>query len=214
MKAYKGFDRNLACRGHQFELGGTYDTGADPDVCRSGFHACLNPLDVLAYYPAADGSRYCEVEVADDAATHDEDSKVASRTIKDGVELGPPGLIKAGLEVVWERVRKAKPDRYTSGDRSTAATSGDRSTAATSGDRSAAATSGDRSTAIATGTDSVALAAGWNSSASGAIGCWLMLVERDLVTGSILEAKAVKVDGDEIKPDVLYTLRDGKVVTR
>jgi len=139
MKAYKGFDRNLACRGHQFELGGTYDTGADPVVCQSGYHACLNPLDVLHYYTPAEGSRYCEVEVADDAATHDEDSKVASRTIKVGVELGLPGLIKAGLEVVWERVRKAKPDQYTSGDRSTAATSGDRPTAATSADRPTAA---------------------------------------------------------------------------
>lgn len=101
----------------------------------------------------------------------------------------------------------------TSGGDSTAAASGFRSTATASGDRSTAATSGDRSTAVVTGQDSVAVAAGENCSASGAIGCWLMLVERDRI-GRILDAKAVKVDGDEIKPGVLYTLRSGKVVTR
>lgn len=214
MKAYKGFDRNLACRGHQFELGGTYDTGADPVLCASGYHACLNPLDVLRYYTPAEGSRYCEVEVDDAAVRDGSDSKVASRAIRVGAEIGLAGLIEAGMKAVRERGHKAKPDQYTTGDWSTAATSGYRSTAFASGDQSAAVASGYRSTAVVTGPDSVALAAGWDCSASGVIGCWLMLVERDPRTGSILDAKAVKVDGDQIEPGVLYALRGGKVVAR
>lgn len=48
-------------------------------------------------------------------------------------------------------------------------------------------------------------------SASGVLGCWLFLVERDGYY-AITAAKAVRVDGKRIKPGVLYTLRDGKVV--
>jgi hypothetical protein len=262
MKAYKGFTKELQCRGFQFEPGATYEEPR-AQVCVSGFHAVTNPLDALAYYPVADGSRYCEVEVDDDAQTHDEDSKVASRHITVGLEIGLPGLIKAGLQVVWEKVEKvraAKPDHFSSGyrstaassgdrstaassgyqstaassgyrstaassgyqstaassgDQSTAASSGDRSTAASSGDRSTAASSGDRSTAAVTGKESVALAAGYDCFASGAEGCWLVLVERETDFyngGHILGVKSVKVDGKRIKAGVGYKLVDGKVV--
>ena len=99
----------------------------------------------------------------------------------------------------------------TSGYKSTAATSGDKSTAATSGVYSTAATSGDKSTAVVEGKESIALAGGYKSMAKGALGCWLVLAERD-DENHILGVKAVKVDGVEIKPDTFYILKDGEVV--
>ena len=99
----------------------------------------------------------------------------------------------------------------TSGYKSTAATSGDNSTAATSGDNSTAATSGDNSTAATSGYESIAVAGGHECRARGALGCWLVLAERD-TTGHILGVQAVPVDGDTIRADTLYMLRGGKVV--
>lgn len=48
--AYKGFLPNMTCRGFQYEEGKTYKTNEDVKLCQNGFHACLNPLDVLNYY--------------------------------------------------------------------------------------------------------------------------------------------------------------------
>ena len=104
-----------------------------------------------------------------------------------------------------------KSTAATSGVYSTAATSGYKSTAATSGEYSTAATSGDKSTAVVEGKESIALAGGYKSMAKGALGCWLVLAERD-DEGHILGVKAVKVDGVEIKPDTFYILKDGEVV--
>ena len=99
----------------------------------------------------------------------------------------------------------------TSGNKSTAATSGDYSTAATSGNKSTAATSGYYSTSVVEGKESIALAGGYKSKAKGALGCWLVLAERD-DEYHILCVKAVKVDGAQIKPDTFYILKDGEVV--
>ena len=99
----------------------------------------------------------------------------------------------------------------TSGEYSTAASSGVYSTAATSGDKSTAATSGDKSTAVVEGKESIALAGGYKSMAKGALGCWLVLAERD-DENHILGVKAIKVDGGRIKADTFYMLKDGEVV--
>ena len=99
----------------------------------------------------------------------------------------------------------------TIGYKSTAATSGYKSIAATSGDYSTANTSGDYSTAVVEGKESIALAGGYKSMAKGALGCWLVLAERD-DENHILGVKAIKVDGDRIKADTFYMLKDGEVV--
>ena len=108
----------------------------------------------------------------------------------------------------------------TSGDYSTAGTSGYSSTAATSGDSSTAATSGDYSTAAATGlyckaestgANSIAVSNGYESKARGAMGDYLVLTEYDSDLNLVC-AKMAQVDGDQIKPNVWYILKNGEFV--
>ena len=65
----KGFDRNLCCRGVQFEVGKTYNTGAKDDEIRlcsnTVYHYCDNIKQVHTHYscdPACQ-NRFCEIEV-------------------------------------------------------------------------------------------------------------------------------------------------------
>ena len=85
MKAYKGFNKDLTCRGFQYEVGKTYETDK-ADLCNSGFHACLDPLDCFSYYSPAT-SVYHEVEIEDNGQRSDEDSKVVGKKITIGKEL-------------------------------------------------------------------------------------------------------------------------------
>ena len=163
MKAYKGFNKDMTCRDFQYKEGGEYETDK-AEVCESGFHACENPLDCFAYYPPAEGSVFHEVELGGDIQRGGDDTKCAATKIKIGARLTLAGMIKAGLDFVFAKVKKSPA--ATSGDLSTAATSGDLSTAATSGDLSTAATSGDRSMAATSGYLSMAATSGDRSMAA------------------------------------------------
>ena len=46
MKGYKGFDKNLKCRGFQYEIGKEFEEDVKPECCERGFHFCEYPLDV------------------------------------------------------------------------------------------------------------------------------------------------------------------------
>ena len=70
--AYKGFNRDLTCRGFQYAEGETYQTDR-AELCATGFHACPMPLDTLRYYPPGT-SVYHAVEV--DADAHQSNDKV------------------------------------------------------------------------------------------------------------------------------------------
>nr|DAP24284.1 MAG TPA: hypothetical protein [Bacteriophage sp.] len=101
------------------------------------------------------------------------------------------------------------------GDCSAATNTGDRSAATNTGDRSAATNTGNYSAATVDGKESIAIVTGVDSKASGAIGCWLVLTERGNWNGDtcpIKEVRAVKVDGEVIKPGVFYKLENGEVV--
>ena len=101
------------------------------------------------------------------------------------------------------------------GDRSAATNTGDRSAATNTGNYSAATNTGDRSAATVDGKESIAIVTGVDSKASGALGCWLVLTDRGGWNGDtfpIKEVRAVKVDGETIKPGVFYKLQNGEVV--
>lgn len=87
-KGYKGFDKDLRCRGHQYEIGGEFNENA-AKLCESGFHACEYPLDVFGYYSPA-GGRFAEVEIDGDTGERKEDTKFCGTKIRVVAELGIP----------------------------------------------------------------------------------------------------------------------------
>lgn len=198
--AYKGFDKDLKCRYFQYEVGKAYEMDGEIECCECGFHACENPLDVFGYYAPAD-SRYCKVEQSGTLSKDADGSKVASSKIRVQCEIGMKGIIEAGVKFIFDKVNWKDNKKSNTGNRSAATNTGYRSAATNTGNWSAAKVSGEESIAIVTGSDSMA---------SGALGCWLVLTERD-ENYHIKEVKAVKVDGKRIKADTYYKLVDGEV---
>ena len=100
------------------------------------------------------------------------------------------------------------------GNRSAATNTGNQSAATNTGNRSAATNTGDQSAAIVEGKESIALATGINSKAKGKIGCFIVLAEWKEINYEyhIVDVKSAKVDGENIKEDTFYTLKDGKFV--
>jgi len=178
LKAFKGFDKRLRCRGFQYEVGKEYrEPGAL--LCCKGFHACENPLDTFRYYPPTD-SRYCEVEIDDNGQRNSDDSKVCGEKIKIGAEIGLDGVIKAGTQFIFEMCKGSAEDHASgwsgnaaaSGESGNAAASGISGNAAASGERGNAAASGISGNAAASGESGNAAASGWrgNAAASGISG--------------------------------------------
>ena len=193
---YKGFDKNMQCRGFQYVEGETYEQAESPAVCKNGFHACGLPLATFSFYPPCDGNQYGQVYL-EDVTEESADSKVAARVITVGASVNVFGLVKAHVEAIWNRAtdqKKASPDAQ--------ATTGDWANAATTGNCFVSAE--------ATGSNAVAAVLG-RGKAKAALGCWLVLTERDDDL-NILGVQAVQVDGETIKPGVYYTLKGGEIV--
>ena len=265
MKCYKGFDKDLKCRGYQYEIGREYEE-KEAEICSKGFHACEYPLDVFGYYDPA-SSRYCEVDLDANNQT-DGDSKRVGKHIKIGAEIGIPGIVKASVEYIknqvdWDNSKESNTGNRSAatntgdqsaatntgnqsaatntgnrsaatntgnqsaatntGNRSAATNTGDQSAATNTGDQSAATNTGNRSAATNTGyysaaevsgKESIAMAMGCKSKAKGALGCFLVLAEWSKVNGEyhIVDVKAVKVDGTNIKEGTYYTLENGLFV--
>ena len=148
--AYKGFNRNMTCRGFPFEVGKTYTHDGPVKACESGFHACEYPLDVLQYYDPAQ-STYAVVEQSGTLARHEDDSKIASSVLKVTASIDLPGLVKAAIKYTFSRAK-------TEGERAT----------------------GYSGAASATGISGAASATGYAGRVMGATGCALFLAERDI----------------------------------
>ena len=160
--AYKAMNKNMQCRGKQYEVGKTY-TEDEADCCNAGMHACENPLDVLHYYPLKDGPRFFEVECGGNVDKSEEDSKLACTELTVKGEVNFAGLVKATVNAVFNRVKGKEP--FSSGDSSTAGSSGYYSTAGSSGYYSTAGSSGRYSTAGSSGDSSTAGSSGYSSTA-------------------------------------------------
>ena len=211
MKAYKGFNKDMTCRGFQFEEGKAYheDTAV---LCDCGFHACLDPLDCLGYYDPCD-SVYHEVELDNVSEQRENDTKVVAKDIKIGSRLSIKDIVKASIDFTFSSVKKEKNADCASGDSSSQAASGDYSRQAASGDYSSQAASGNSSRQETTGKNCVMMSAGNEGQARGKIGSWIVLTEwKSRGNESIPTVVAKRIDGIEVKEDTWYTLKNGEFV--
>jgi hypothetical protein len=230
VRAFKGFDKNLKCRGFQYEIGKEYEIEGDVKCCEDGFHACENPFDVFSFYPIIDEdgnfNRFCEVEGSGKADKNDE--KTAFSKLKVKAEIGIKGFISAFIEIVKESIKTEKDSGdgsklassgngsklASSGNGSQLASSGYVSKLASSGDGSKLASSGDGSKLASSGAHSVICCAGNHSRAKAKKGSWITLAEwnydKNKQNYIPVCVKTEFVDGERIKEDTFYILNDGE----
>jgi len=197
---YKGFDKNLQCRGFQYEVGKEYEHDGEAKACNSGFHACEYPLDVFGYYEPA-GSRFAVVEQSGQLSRHDDDSKVASTKIKVTAEIGIPGIVRAAIEYTMARAKPVKGS----------VTRKDNAASAATGYRGAASATGNWGAASATGDRGAAISSGYRGRVMGKDGCAIFLVERD-ENYEIIATWSGIAGRDGIKANTWYTMENGKPV--
>ena len=95
--SYKAFDKNMKCRGFQYEVGKEYEIDGEVKCCNQGFHACKFPMEVWDYYDMLD-SRYAEVEQSGKIDAGENSTKVCSSHIKIKAELKLADIINIGVE--------------------------------------------------------------------------------------------------------------------
>ena len=209
IKAYKRFNKDLTCKGHQYHEGLNEDPEwENPVMCERGPHGCENPLDCSSYYaPANSVIRECELDATKETYG---DSKRVGRAIKIGAELDVMGLCKAHFEYVTSRCDKAA-GRV--GGAREAVSVGEKASAAAGESGSAAA--GDSGSAVSRGSASVgknglACARGNGVKVRGGMGAVLVIAEENKSDYNIAAWKSAVVDGDTIKPDTWYILENGE----
>ena len=214
MKAFKGFNKDLTCRGFQYEEGKEFHT-EKAECCEEGFHACEYPLDCFGYYSPAQ-SVFHEVELSGDMDRRSDDTKVCATDIKIGARISIAGLVKAAIEFTMSKVNKeAKSDER-------------HGFASATGNCGASSATGYRGASSVSDPTGVAVAWGHEAKAKGCLGAHLILSDwryigekwfdgdyktpYDVESWELAGAKMVQVDGEKIKADTYYRCVDGEVV--
>ena len=211
---YKGMDKDMKCRGFQYEVGKEYETDK-AEACSCGFHACEYPLDVFSYYPPAT-SRFFEVEQSGEISKNGGDSKVSSTKIKIGAEISIAGLVKAAVQYTRERCTQEEGNHATgyrgascatgtlgascaTGTLGASCATGTLGASCATGDRGASCATGDRGASCATGTLGASCATGTlgASCATGTLGASCATGDRgaSCATGKSSVAMASGVQG-------------------
>ena len=198
--AYKGFDRDLCCRGMQYEVGETYQHDGAVIPCLSGFHACPEPIEVFDFY-APGVSRFCEVEASGTVVA--ENNKIACENLKVLRELSIGEFVGIAVDHKMKTVLASIVDEGQH-------TTGDQSASSATGYRSASLVTGYEARASVAGEEAAACGLGIQCRAKAEKGSWVVLAERDN-EGKILGIKSAKA-GTDIEPDVFYRLINGEFV--
>ena len=241
MKGYKAFEKGMICKGKQYEENTVFEEDT-AEICKRGMHFCINPLDVLNYYPLIDEngdlSEFAEVEALDEPIT-DDGEKYCTKKLKVCAKLSFADLIKSSFEFIKESCKTNDENTKTrkkdisqlaasgdssklaaigynsqlaaSGYRSKLAASGDCSKLVASGDSSQLAASGYRSKLELNGLESVGANIGVNGKIKGKKGDWIVLAEYD-DDFLPLCVKSAQIDGEKIKEDTFYKLKNGEFV--
>ena len=220
IKGYKAFNKDMTCRGFQYEENKEYEMEGKPECCENGFHFCENPLDTLNYYNLCD-STFAEVEAIGDInrpkKEDREDSKIATNKIKIGAKLDLTGFIKASIDFLWEKCKIKDKEQ----DADIQASSGDNSQLASSGDYSQLASSGYYSyISHEKGIENVVCNIGICGKAKGLKGDIIVLAEYEKIDSPEYKTyvykpicvKSKRIDGKTLKENTYYKLENKKFV--
>ena len=232
MKAFKGFNKDLTCRGFQYEEGKEFHT-EKADCCNEGFHACEYPLDCFGYYNPAE-SVFHEVELSGDMDRENSDTKVCATDIKIGARISIAGLVKAAIDFTMSRVNKEAKSyeehgaSSATGDYGASSATGNCGASSATGNCGASSATGYRGASSVSDPTGVAVAWGHEAKAKGCLGAHLILSDwryigekwsdgdyktpYDVESWELAGAKMVQVDGEKIKVDTYYRCVDGEVV--
>lgn len=208
IKAYKGFNKDMTCRGFRYEEGKEYEEER-AEACNCGFHACEHPLDCLGYYDPAH-SVYHGAEQSGEISKRSDDTKVASTKIKIGARVSIARLVQAAIEYTKERV---KPE---------AEANEDYGASSATGNCGASSATGYKGKSAAENQNSVAVAWGPEAMAKGVKGSTLVLAEWERIDNDerywkeeawdFIGSLMVRVDGEKVKENTWYTLKNGELV--
>lgn len=232
MKTYKGFNKDMTCRDFQYEEGKEYEE-TTAEVCETGFHSCEYPLDCFHYYDPAH-SVYHEVEADGEIDKADDGTKLASTKLKIGAELNIAGLVKASIEYTIKRTKKEAGDTEpygassATGDYGASSATGYYGASSATGNCGASSATGYRGASSADNATAVAIAWGACSKAKGVIGSHLVFADWEyngnaddddfekadagIDSWTFKGAKMVRVDGETIKENTWYTIKNGEVL--
>ena len=214
MRAFKGFNKDLTCRGYQYEEGKEFHTER-AECCDTGFHACEYPLDCFGYYDPAH-SVFHEVELSGEMDKSNDNTKVCATDIKIGARLSIAGLVKMAIDFTMSKVNKEAGSDERHGF------------ASATGNCGASSATGYKGASSVSDPTGVAVAWGHEARAKGCKGSHLILSDwkyvgarysdgdymdpYDKESWELTGAKMVVVDGENIKEDTYYRCIEGEIV--
>jgi hypothetical protein len=170
MRAFKGFNKDLTCRGYQYEEGKEFHTER-AECCDTGFHACEYPLDCFGYYDPAH-SVFHEVELSGEMDKSNDNTKVCATDIKIGARLSIAGLVKMAIDFTMSKVNKeaGSDERHgfasATGYKGASSATGDCGASSATGYKGASSATGDCGASSATGNCGASSATGYKGASS------------------------------------------------
>lgn len=223
MRAFKGFNKDLTCRGYQYEEGKEFHTER-AECCDTGFHACEYPLDCFGYYDPAH-SVFHEVELSGEMDKSRDNTKVCATDIKIGARLSIAGLVKMAIDFTMSKVNKEAGSDERHGF---ASATGNCGASSATGDYGASSATGYKGASSVSDPTGVAVAWGHEARAKSCKGSHLILSDwkyvgarysdgdymdpYDKESWELTGAKMVVVDGEKIKEDTYYRCIEGEIV--
>ena len=218
LNGYKAFEPGMICKGKQYQENTDYEEEGG-EICEKGMmHYCVNPFDVLNFYPLVNDSGkvsdFAAVKSLEEPVSGD-GGKFATKKIHIGVKLGLPGFVKACIDYLKEEtIGKAPNSTVSSGNSAKIGSSGDYAQIGSSGYSAQIGSSGNSAKIESSGEDSVICCAGHDSAVKAKAGSWITLAEWEYSEAkNRCVPKCVKteyVDGERIKADAWYKLIDGE----
>ena len=189
---YKAYNPGLVCRGYRYKENEIFKKNGH-GICVPGVtHYCVNPFDVLEFYPLVndDGkfSDFTTVEAIDEPVS-DDNKKFATSTIKIGAKLGLDGFVKACVDFLYEKTIKNMPESNVD--------------------------SGDDAVVTCEADFAVVACVGQRGKIKAPLGTWITLAEYGDFDGTGFPCKCVKsaqIDGEVLKANTFYTLKNGEFV--